>query len=560
MPTVIDSFVAEFTLDPADFASGASNVRLNLKRVREDAGATGKDMEVFGKRASSMLSQVRNEALGLFLAFQGASSVKGFVTDLIAGDAATARLAGNIGMTTNALSAWQLAIQGVGGSATDADGALSAMAQALQSYKLTGTTGHDADLRGLGVQLGDLKDPETALLKIAEAAERMSKVEFNARAQRLGLSPAMITLLEQGRGSLEKLIEAKKRDGAATDDDAAAAQRFQEKLNDFSNHLLGAVRPAVYEVVDVLDRLLTGINDGTTKTPGLTLAMDALTGAAKEVGKTLGTVATALDLLGRAWARLKDMGVGLPPWMKALGTWLDNILNPLTIARRLIDWGDKVAGGPGVDAIAGGKPAPGSPAAKAAGGAGGAPAPGAAGIQAYLQANGLSAAQARGVVAGITAENGSLDPNAVNPTSGAYGIGQWLGPRKNALFAKYGNRPSQKQQLDFLLWELKGGDHGGASVRAQGSAESTMVAYLRDFMRPQGARNEHYADLVSDIKRGYRALGVRGGGAVAAGGGTTNIGTIVVNVAKGDAQKIAAELPGAIKRRKVTTQANRGMS
>jgi hypothetical protein len=36
----------------------------------------------------------------------------------------------------------------------------------------------------------------------------------------------------------------------------------------------------------------------------------------------------------------------------------------------------------------------------------------------------------------------SLNPGAVNKTSGAYGIAQWLGSRKKSLFSKYGKNPT----------------------------------------------------------------------------------------------------------------------
>jgi Phage tail lysozyme len=50
---------------------------------------------------------------------------------------------------------------------------------------------------------------------------------------------------------------------------------------------------------------------------------------------------------------------------------------------------------------------------------------------AFFQKRGLSTDQAAAVVARLDAESG-LDPNAVNPKSGALGIAQWLGPRRPA--------------------------------------------------------------------------------------------------------------------------------
>lgn len=52
-------------------------------------------------------------------------------------------------------------------------------------------------------------------------------------------------------------------------------------------------------------------------------------------------------------------------------------------------------------------------------------------------------------------ENG-FNPLAINPTSGALGRAQWLGPRKAALVSQYGDRPHDDQQAAFMGSELLG--------------------------------------------------------------------------------------------------------
>lgn len=122
-------------------------------------------------------------------------------------------------------------------------------------------------------------------------------------------------------------------------------------------------------------------------------------------------------------------------------------------------------------------------------------------IENYLQSQGLSADQARGIAAGINAESLS-NPNAINPTSGAFGYGQWLGTRKAALFAQYGPSPTPQQQLDFLVSELYGGDRGGAAVLAQSNPLDVLTAYITKFMRPAPG-----LETTNDIARGKVYLG-----------------------------------------------------
>jgi hypothetical protein len=554
MPTIIDSFVAEFTIDSAGVVRGTGQVRDNLKKTRDDVDKSGKSFETLGRHGGEFLSKLRNEAVGLFLAFSGASSLTSFVKDVLTGDAATARLAGNIGMTTSRLSAWQLAIQQVGGDAKDADAALSSMAQAFQSYLLTGPTGHDADFKGLGVRYEDLKNPEQTLLRIAEAGERMNKVEFHARLQRLGLPESVINQLERGRVATEQLIAAKEKDGAATDADAAAAERLQSKLADIRSHILHFTRPAIYQLVDAGDALVTSMDDGKKGAPALALALGALAGVALLAGAPFVALAAAiagvvvaannLDSIGdlfqlksgdkaekefEEYQKKQNAGHDAPSWRNAWGLF--------SLKRVPTD------GGGGATAPA--APGPGGDGRRAY-------------IRSYLKNASFSDAQIDGIVAGMTAENSTLDPNVRGGYKNrAVGIGQWLGDRRAALLKKYGRNPSLAQQMEFLVWELKGGDRGGASVRGETSAPGAGVAYLRDFMRPADG-------LPSDLRRMYGALGQKGPVGAGSGGRgntdqSTHIGQLIVNDASGNPHKIAAQLPDAIRRRKLTTQANRGM-
>lgn len=78
----------------------------------------------------------------------------------------------------------------------------------------------------------------------------------------------------------------------------------------------------------------------------------------------------------------------------------------------------------------------------------------------YFISKGMSDVAATGLVANLMRES-SLNPNAINGSSGAYGLAQWLGSRKRALFNKYGNRPSFDNQLEFIWSELNSSHKNG---------------------------------------------------------------------------------------------------
>lgn len=71
----------------------------------------------------------------------------------------------------------------------------------------------------------------------------------------------------------------------------------------------------------------------------------------------------------------------------------------------------------------------------------------------FFMNKGLTENQARGILGNLLQESNG-NPNAINKTSGAYGIAQWLGDRKKNLFYRYNNTPTLDQQLEYIWEEL----------------------------------------------------------------------------------------------------------
>lgn len=137
------------------------------------------------------------------------------------------------------------------------------------------------------------------------------------------------------------------------------------------------------------------------------------------------------------------------------------------------------------------------------------------GMASALRRYGLSDAVSFGAAAGAIAESHG-NPNAYNPKTGAFGIGQWIGDRKRALLSMatrdHVDPHDINEQLKFLVYELRGGDAGGKSVLRARSIQEALHAYVYNFMRPQGAHNEHIGDAVSDERRGTTIMRSAGAG------------------------------------------------
>lgn len=71
----------------------------------------------------------------------------------------------------------------------------------------------------------------------------------------------------------------------------------------------------------------------------------------------------------------------------------------------------------------------------------------------FFKNKGLTDNQARGILGNLMQESRG-NHTITNKTSGAFGLAQWLGPRKQKLIQKYGNNPTAEQQLEFIWEEL----------------------------------------------------------------------------------------------------------
>lgn len=102
----------------------------------------------------------------------------------------------------------------------------------------------------------------------------------------------------------------------------------------------------------------------------------------------------------------------------------------------------------------------------------------------FFKNKGLSSIHSAGIVGNLLMES-SLNPNAVNPSSKAFGIAQWLGDRKKNLFKKYGNNPTFEQQLEFLWDELNGSEKFSyVQLLNTKSYQDAVKSIMDNFERP----------------------------------------------------------------------------
>lgn len=102
----------------------------------------------------------------------------------------------------------------------------------------------------------------------------------------------------------------------------------------------------------------------------------------------------------------------------------------------------------------------------------------AAGIKALTDL-GLSPEYAGAATSYMDMNESPQGAQSLNPSSGAYGRAQWLGPRKAALTSQYGPQPNDDQQAQFMKSELQGSERGTMDklLAAQAAGKPPEEAY-----------------------------------------------------------------------------------
>ena len=539
MATIIDALVVTLGLDTRDYEKGT------------------KETERASKKLNDGLGQVRNQVFGVLAAFAGASGVKQFVSHLIEGDAATGRLAANLGVATEELSAYQGAIQKVGGSAADANAAFSLVNDLIQTKIAYGVNGFEGQLANLGITLGRNSTVADTFEKIAAAGEKLDRPYFASRLREIGFTESQITLFSKGTKGLHELTEEARRNGVANLGSAKASQDFLAALADLTAKIQGEARPFIVLLTNAMTDLshhssaVKGALEGVAVAAllvGLAIAPEVLAAAA--IVAAFGAIGAAVESAGNRFKTGHERMQGFINGLKTIALFASG--HPLDAWRfwraneDIID--KREAERNAADARTR------APAAASAS---------SGGIADFFKRQGYTDAQAAGIEAALMAESGG-DPNARNPQSGAVGLAQWLGPRRAEFKRKYGHDlagSSRAEQLEFIVYELEQGkeQRAGRAVRGATTADEALNRFAALFERPGPG-------LAGDIERGRRYLnGARGGGSLAATGGSTvshetHIGTVTVLTSATDAKGIARDIGGALRKQNLTRQADSGLS
>ncbi|WP_233343475.1 phage tail tip lysozyme [Burkholderia cepacia] len=622
MATIVDALVVTLGFDLSAFKRGKAEAGSATKKLTAEERAAAKEIEERNKKAAESFRSIRNEVLALVAIFTAGVGIKQFAESTINSAVNLGYMAQNLQMSTRDLAAWQRAAERAGGSAEGITAALQASQNDVSKLKFGQVTEGVQWFLRMGGSVKDLKDGNSYLLTRARIISSMFKTDpGRARfiAQQMGIGDGEFNFLKQGESAVLALVDAQKKNSAVTEQQAAQALKLKNEWLDLRDRLTYVGTTVLLELMPAFEQLIAqlqkmadwvadhkadisewvrgAVTDIRSIVKIANSAADAMGGWKNVIAALIGLkIVSILSPLLRLGAALAGVGTGLGS-VGAAGPAALSVLGRVIGAAALLFHSENLNEGEGdIRTTQPGDTWNGDPVGKARAAANnGSLNDRRRYLMGRLKEAGYTDAQAAGITGSLQQES-QLDPNAVNKTSGAAGIAQWLGPRAREFEKQFGHPVAQStfgEQVDFMLWELKNTEkQADQRIRMAKTPEFAAEVHAREYERPGAneinvARRQQYAreaaadgagqgaavETTGDAQRA-NALKIAQQTATAAApavsnstsssttSNETNInGPITVHTQATDAAGIARDIGGAMKRYGfVVPQANTGLS
>lgn len=430
-----------------------------------------------------------------------------------------------LGSSAGDIKAFGYAFTQLGGSAQGAQATLEGLAEFAKS-----SPGAGRFLERLGVSPKDFGDATATAHDLANAFRQMPYFRAKAYASVLGIDPLSLQALMRDQGQYEAQYKRFARNlGINLDEAAGKSNEFMTRLREMKAEFGLMFDFATLKVLDwilpkleALARWVTDMSSGKK--------LEGISGHLQDILNDVGDLLKALERLAASPA-IQRFG-------DELAQAIDHALKSLVHLVRLVtdvlngDWkAARADAGATVSDAGAAVGAVGTGIGDLAAGAAGAfkknvPENAQTAVR-FFRSQGMTDVQARGTTAMLFSES-HLDPNSVNPTSGARGLGQWLGDRAKqfrALFHHGLEQSTFMEQLQFVVYELKHGERAAWNrmkdgVSAFGVANEGIHSYERPgFVGELGDAARAAALLSSDIFD--TKLGNAKANAAALGGGAS---------------------------------------
>ncbi|WP_194760978.1 lytic transglycosylase domain-containing protein [Klebsiella variicola] len=326
--TVIDALLVTLGLDTSQFRKGQQEVSDDLKKQREDAKNTAKEMAEQGKKAASFFSSIKTELLALTGVTVTAGGLMSFVKSTTSGLMELSIQAKSLGMTAKELDGVGKAAEAAGSSVEK----ISAALQEFQNAKQLAKVGvYDTPVQEAAIRLNSLThdsfnirddSAQTTFRKILESARKVTDPDIRRQIlQLVGIDDAINQRNQEGKflPDVDRLTKSSGITDASTKgakEFTAAWAELGQNLDTVKNQIYVGLIPTIRDLNGLLIEWSSGnaksssffkelkrdINDIT----GIDLGSWTLSGDLRNLKDNFSMLGKVLNHLGNALNELNN--------------------------------------------------------------------------------------------------------------------------------------------------------------------------------------------------------------------------------------------------------------
>ncbi|HBQ2753646.1 TPA: lytic transglycosylase domain-containing protein [Klebsiella pneumoniae] len=326
--TVIDALLVPLGLDTSQFRKGQQEVSDDLKKQREDAKNTAKEMAEQGKKAASFFSSIKTELLALTGVTVTAGGLMSFVKSTTSGLMELSIQAKSLGMTAKELDGVGKAAEAAGSSVEK----ISAALQGFQNAKQLAKVGvYDTPVQEAAIRLNSLThdsfnirddSAQTTFRKILESARKVTDPDIRRQIlQLVGIDDAINQRNQEGKFLTD--VDRLTKSSGITDASTKGAKEFTaawaelgQNLDTVKNQIYVGLIPTIRDLNGLLIEWSSGnaksssffkelkrdINDIT----GIDLGSWTLSGDLRNLKDNFSMLGKVLNHLGNALNELNN--------------------------------------------------------------------------------------------------------------------------------------------------------------------------------------------------------------------------------------------------------------
>ncbi|UYY75233.1 lytic transglycosylase domain-containing protein [Klebsiella michiganensis] len=326
--TVIDALMVTLGLDTSQFRKGQQEVSDDLKKQREDAKNTAKEMAEQGKKAASFFSSIKTELLALTGVTVTAGGLMSFVKSTTSGLMDLSIQSKALGLSARELDGWSKSAEAAGSSAEKISASLQGFQGAIQGARVgdysSSIFGGLAQLNALTGQNFDVWGQDASSLA-KTSLDALRKISDPNLRRQVGLSLGFddATLQRNQEGKFLPDVDRLTKSSGITDASTKGAKEFTaawaelgQNLDTVKNQIYVGLIPTIRDLNGLLIEWSSGnaksssffkelkrdINDIT----GIDLGSWTLSGDLRNLKDNFSMLGKVLNHLGNALNELNN--------------------------------------------------------------------------------------------------------------------------------------------------------------------------------------------------------------------------------------------------------------